>query len=265
MDKELCGKRNFEEEEEKIMTLTKSTLERAYPIYWTGVELVKDVINLLIEDTDKGQDESKNYSKAVLLLFNRSIQHIESIRLLTERGLYGDSFVLIRSLMSDSAMMQYLHFHPELVDLFLKENQDDYQENKDFKNAFNEGTLEKELVGKGITSFGSSFKILSKASHASAFGSQLYGSRGKIKGQYHFNYGPKFQAEKALLIIDMIAGSYYDLVSNVLWHRYHSKEDLDSNSWKKVQADLDKLKFDIDVFATAALATIKKMWPEGLN
>lgn len=260
---EPCGSRNFEEKEIKIVNLTKNALRIAYTTYWSDLNLLKDVVNLLIDDVSSCPDgDRKKYSKAYLLLINRSIQHIESIRLLNERGHYGDSFVLIRSLMSDLSMMQYLHFHPELLDLFLTEKQEDYQTNKDFKKAFNENTIENDLVGRGVQPFGSAFQMLSKASHASSFGSQLYGSRGKKEGQYHLNYGPKFQPEKALMIMDLVASSHYDLINNVLWHRYHSKEDIDTDSWNKVKKNLRDLKRRVETLTEAAKETIRILWPE---
>ncbi len=119
---EPCGSRNFEEKEEKIAKLTKDSVQIAYPIYWEGLNLVKDVINLLVDDATNCPDGNRRkFSMVYLMLINRSLQHIESMRLLTERGLYGDSFVIMRGLMSDLSMMQYLHFHPELLDLFLNE------------------------------------------------------------------------------------------------------------------------------------------------
>lgn len=260
---EHCGSRNFEEKEAKIVELTKDSVKIAYPIYWEGLNLVKDVINLLIDDaTNCPDDRGKKFSMAYLMLINRSLQHIESIRLLTERGLYGDSFVIIRSLMSDLSMMQYLHFHPELLDLFLNEKQEDYQTNKEFKKAFSESAVENDLVDRGVTPFGSAFQMLSKASHASAFGSQLYGSRGEKDGQYHLNYGPKFQPEKALMLIDLVTSSHYDLVTNVLWHRYHAKEEIETDAWNKVKDDLRKLKDKVEILTNAAKETIKVLWPE---
>jgi len=260
---EPCGSRNFEDKEIKIIGLTKSALGLAYDAYWSGLNLLKDVINLLVNDVSNCQDgHRKKYSTAYLLLINRSIQHVESIRLLTERGLYGDSFVLIRSLMSDLSMMQYLHFHPELLDLFLSEKQEDYQANKKFKKAFSESAVENDLVGRGVKPFGTAFQVLSKASHASSFGSQLYGSRGEGEGQYHLNYGPKFQPEKALMLMDLVASSHYDLVNNVLWHRYHSGEDIDMDDWNKVKKDLRDLRRRVKTLTEAAKETIKVLWPE---
>lgn len=259
---ENCGTRNFEEKEERIVELTQNALSIAYSIYWTGLNLIKDVINLLIEDATNATEDAKKYSMAYLMLLNRSIQHIESIRLLTERGFYGDSFVILRSLMSDLSMMQYLHFHPELLDLFLNEKQEDYQDNKEFKKSFSESAMEKDLVGKGVKPFGSAFQMLSKASHASSFGSQLYGSRGEKKGQYHFNYGPKYQPEKSLMLIDLVVSSHYDLVTNILWHRYHAKEEIDTAGWNKVKDDLKKLKGKVSIHTEAAKETIKFLFPE---
>ncbi len=262
-ENEHCGSRNFEEKEAKIVELTKNSVQIAYPIYWEGLNLVKDVINLLIDDVTNCPDGNrKKFSMAYLMLINRSLQHIESIRLLTERGLYGDSFVVMRSLMSDLSMMQYLHFHPELLDLFLNEKQEDYQTNKKFKKAFSESAVENDLVSRGVTPFGSTFQMLSKASHASAFGSQLYGSRGEKDGQYHLNYGPKFQPEKALMLIDLVTSSHYDLVTNILWHRYHAKEEIETETWNKIKNDLRKLKDKVEVLTNAAKETIKVLWPE---
>lgn len=260
---EPCGSRNFEEKEVKIVNLTKNALGIAYATYWSGLGLLKDVINLLIDDATNCPDGiRKKYSMAYLLLINRSIQHIESTHLLNERGLYGDSFVLIRSLMSDLSMMQYLHFHQELLDLFLNERQGDYQTNRDFKKAFSENVIENDLVSRGVKPFGTAFQMLSKASHASSFGSQLYGSRGEKEGQYHMNYGPKFQPEKALMIMDLVASSHYDLINNVLWHRFHSGEDIDTDSWNKVKKDLRNLKRRVETLTEAAKETIKILWPE---
>ncbi len=260
---EPCGSRNFDEKEIKIVDLTKNALRIAYTTYWSGLNLLKDVINLLIDDASNCPDGNrKKYSTAYLLLINRSIQHIESIRLLNERGLYGDSFVLIRSLMSDLSMMQYLHFHPELLDLFLTEKQEDYQINKDFKKAFSENTIENDLISRGVQPFGSAFQMLSKASHASSFGSQLYGSLGEKEGQYHLNYGPKFQPEKSLMIMDLVTSSHYDLINNVLWHRYHSDEDIDTDGWNKIKENLRDLKRRVETLTEAAKETIKVLWPK---
>ncbi|OGZ21966.1 MAG: hypothetical protein A3G47_02085 [Candidatus Zambryskibacteria bacterium RIFCSPLOWO2_12_FULL_39_45] len=261
-ENEPCGSRNFEEKGENIVSLTKNAIEKVYPIYWFGLNLVKDVINLLIEDfTNSPDGNRKKYNQVFLILFNRSVQHIESTRILTERGLYGNSLVITRSLMSDLAMMQYLHFHPELLDLFLNEKQEDYQINKEFKKAFNETKIENELVERGVKPFGSTFQLLSKASHSSSFGSQLYGSRGKNKEQYHLNYGPKFQPEKAIMIMSLTVDSFYDLVNNVLWHRHHADENMDGEDWGKVKNDLRKLKKDVEIFGKIAME-ISTAWPD---
>lgn len=263
---EPCGSRNLGEKEERIAKLTKNAVKPAYPIYWKGLNLLKDVINLLIKDaTENKKERSRKYSIAYLLLINRSIQHIESMRLLTERGLYGDSFVLMRCLESDLSMMQYLHFHPELLDLFLNEKQEDYQTNKEFKRMFSEGAVERDLSKRGVTPFGTSFQILSKASHASSFGSQFFGSRGAKDGQYYLNYGPKFQPEKALMIIDLIAVSNYDLINSVLWHRYHAGEDLNTAKWNRVKAGQRGLKGQVNILSEVMKKTIQTLWPELKN
>lgn len=261
---EYCGVRDFENEEKRITKLTKSTLNIIYPIYWSGLNLIKDVIELLIKETADCKESTGQYNLAYLMLLNRSVQHIESIRLLTERGLYGDGFFLLRGVMSDLSMMTYLHYHEELLGLFLSEQKEDYQKNQSFKEAFKESAIEKDLTGRGMKPFSSSFQILSKTSHSSAFGSQLYGSRGEGKN-YHFNYGPKYQAEKSIILMDIITSSYYDLVANVLWHRNDNKEEINTNGWKNVRIKLSKLKGQITINTQAVKDTIKIMWPELIN
>lgn len=256
INNEPCGTRNFEAKEAKILSLTQSTYKIVYPIYWVGLNLTKDVINLLVQEIEESNGREKKYNTAYLMLLNRAIQHLESVRVLTERGLYGDSFALIRSLMSDLVMMQYLHFHPELIDTFLNEGQDDYQNNKYFREAFSEATMRSDLIKRGVKKFGTSFQILSKISHASSFGSQFYGFN-KGGSKYHLNYGPAFQPKMALMLMDLVATGHYDLITNILWHKYQGDEDLNSNAWMKIDSRFELFSEQVVIFNRVTEQTIK--------
>jgi hypothetical protein len=251
-----AGSLDFEKDEEKIISLSRNAYSIGYPIYWEGLRILKHAIALLIDEaTVLGDSLEAKQRLAILMLVNRSIQHLESMRLITERGLYGDAFVLTRSLMSDLSMMQYLRHNPQLVELFLNEKQDDYQENKIFSKAFNETTIEKFLVKLGLKPFTSSFRVLSKTSHASSFGSQLFGSKGK-DNNYHFTYGPKFQVDKGLLLTDLIVSGPYDLLSNILDYRTQTEP---TKEWLEVHSDAIKLQSRVEIFGTIAKEVVNKL------
>jgi hypothetical protein len=249
-----------------MIGLTKKVAGGAYPSYHLGSKIIKDVVKLLVEEVNSSSSsKKKKYGQAYLILINRSIQHIESIRILTERGLYGDSFVLSRSFRSDLSMIQYLHFCPDLLDLYLNENREDYQNNKDFKNAFSESAIDKKLVSMGVNTSYSEFQVLSKALHASSFGSQLYCFRGEEKGQYYLSYGPKFQPEKALLLMRLVACSYYYLIGLILWHWCQADEYLETENWNKIKSDLGKLKKASEKYSEFSLEELNKLWDDGLE
>jgi len=247
------GSDNFEKTEEEVIKKTKETFKMFYPIYWSGLKTLKTAVKLLIEENTVSENR---YVTALLLLINRSIQHLESMRLLTERGLYGDAFVLSRSLMSNVAMAQYLKYKPELVEDFLKESRDDYQDKKSgFSTKFSEAAIHKVLTDNGVQPFSNSFQVLSKTAHASAFGAQLYGSRGSKDQQYHFKYGPGYETEKALAIISIISAGHYDLLDNILVYRCQQ----DSNpEWLEVLTEERQLRIRVDIFSTAAITTVEQ-------
>jgi len=261
MSIEPSGTRDFESKEAEILDLTKKTFQLAYPIYWSGLRILKDAVDLLIKEYAASPDTEKpKYKLVLLMLVNRAIQHLESMRLLVERGLYGDAFVLTRSVMSDLSMVSYLSFHPELHDLFLKESEKDYQENKAFKKAFNEGEIERELTKKGMQTADNAFRILSKTSHASAFGSQLFGYRPSRGNKYHFNYGPKFDAEKGLLLMFVIASGHYDFIVQILAHIEGLENGILPPEWNGVAARTLELESQVQIFNTSVEKTLKDLY-----
>ena len=161
-----------------------------------------NTVDILIKEVEYKKDFL--FNKAALLLLSRSIQHSESILLLTENGLYGDSWIITRSIFSDMNMFQYLHLCPELIKMFLEESANEYQSNKEFRKLFSETTVRKKIESRGMSPFKDTFDKMSKTAHASSWGAQLYGTRANKKSQYHFKYGPGFETEKALAILSGI-------------------------------------------------------------
>ncbi len=230
----------FARKRQKSIYLTKKTFPQFYPIYNDSLSLVLSVVDLLTKEIEEKKDEK--FNKATLFLLSRSIQHLETIIVLTENGLYGDAYIILRGVLSDMSMMYYLHFRQDLLDMFLNEKSDDYQQNKKFKELFNEGAIEKYLASKDMPSIRESFQKISKAAHASSWGVQFYGTEGKIKHQYNLKYGPGFESKKALAMLSMIESAHWDYLNIILWHRYHSNLDITSNSWEEIKKQVRKLK-----------------------
>lgn len=245
---------NFEEIEGEIVEKTKDIFELFYPVYWSGLEALKKAIRLLLEENLISENR---YVTALLVLVSSSIQHLESMRVLTERGLYGDAFVLSRSLMSNVAMIQYLKYKPELIEDFLKESKEDYQDRKSgFSANFSESAIHKVLTDAGVPPFRNSFEVLSKTAHASAFGSQLYGSRGSKGGQYHLKYGPGYETEKALALFAIIGAGHFDMLDNILMYRTQQEPTKD---WKEVLNDTNELEANVNIFSASAVGVMEEL------
>jgi hypothetical protein len=246
-----AGSVDFEKTEEEIIGKTKDSFKIFYPIYWSGLKTLKDAIALLIKENFASENK---YVTALLVLANRSVQHLESMRILTERGLYGDAFVLSRSLMSDVAMIQYLRYKPEFVEDFLKETRESYQDKKSgFSTKFNETAIHKVLTDAGVPPFRNSFEVLSKTVHASAFGAQLYGSRGGKGDQYHLKYGPGFETEKALAVFAITSAGHFDLLDNIL--AYRCQQD-PTPEWLKVLSETNALEGRVEIFSQSTVAAM---------
>ncbi len=226
--------------------IQRESRETFFPFYGLHSESLKEILAVkdeLIKEFEKGYD--KEFNKALLLLLSRSIQHIESIFLLTERGLYGDAFILLRGVLSDINMIYYLHFNPHLVSGFIKESDTSYQQDSDFKKSFSEAAIDYDLKKHGVKSIKDSFQKLSKAAHASAWGAQFYGTAGKSgteRQKFFVKYGPGFEAKKILALFGMTVSAHWDFLNIILWHRYHKNLDIDSVFWMDIRNRVRQLK-----------------------
>jgi hypothetical protein len=235
----------FEKKKYKIKKLTKKTYKPFYDIYNEGLRLILKLKDELISEFERGEDEE--FNKACLVLLCRSIQHLESIVTLTEAGLYGDATALIRNIMSDMDMLYYLHFNPQLINIFLKESAKDYQTNKNFNKYFNESAIDRFLSNKGLISIKESFQKLSKGNHASSWGCQFYGTRGE-ENKYNLKYEPGFETYKTLYIFPMIIPAHYDFINIILQHKKDANLNLDKTIWKETIEATIKLNSKITKF-----------------
>lgn len=218
-----------------------------YPTHKKGLENVLAVTDILIKENENEDKYSLN--KATLVLISKAIQHLESVIILVENGLYGDAWICIRSILSDMKMLEYLQCKPELVEKFLKESKNDYQDKKSgFSSIFSEGAVDRELKNlKGFSDM-ESFQMLSKALHASALGAQFYGTYGN-GNKYHLKYKPAFEKSKADAIFAIISATHSDFVNLILNYRSNKKLSLDTPEWRSVIKVNKKIEKDILKFS----------------
>jgi hypothetical protein len=146
-------------------------------------------------------------------------------------------------------MIYYLHFKPELIEIFLKEKDDDYQINKNFSESFNEGVIDRVLKENNIHSIKKSFQLISKASHASTWGAQFYGRQAKTGNQFYVKYGPGFDMKKSLSILCIVISTHWDYLNMILWHRRRNKLIIENDFWKSVIRKVDELRGGIIIFS----------------
>lgn len=229
------GKLSFDGKYRKIALRTRTVFFPFYELHSESlIELLK-VKDELIKEAQKNYD--KNFNEVTLFLLSRSIQNLESIFILTERGLYGSAFGLLRNVLSDMNMFLYLHYNPNLITAFMQETQTSYQEDINFKSSFNEGAIDEDLKKRGVKSIKQGLQVLSKTMHASVWGSQLYGTEGKIingRLNFHAKYEPGFETKKALALLNIILSAHLDYLCMILDHRYENKLDIQSKFWKDI-------------------------------
>jgi len=229
----------FSIKRQRSVLLTSKHLRAFYPVYKKSTEGLLDAIDLLVNEVEKKIDE--RFNRAALILLSRSVQHFESVIILTENGLYGDAISILRSILSDMLMMNYLHLHPELIELFLKENTSDYRKSKKFRESFAESTMIEDLQKYGSVLSKETFSKLSKASHASSWGVQFYSTESNDGKKQNLKYGPGFETKKALMLLSMILSGPWDFLNILLHHRRRDGLNVESDGWREIQEIVDEL------------------------
>ena len=232
----------FDKEYQKNVRRTRKLFSPFYKLYSESLKDLLRVKDKLIQEAGEGYD--KDFNKATLFLLSRSVQNLESIFTLTERGLYGSAFGLLRNILDDMKMFYYLHYNPSLIPIFLKETQTSYQDDPKFRSQFNEGAIDKDLKKRGVKSIRQGSQVLSKTMHASVWGAQLYGTEGKWlngRGQFHAKYGPGFEAKKSLGLFSVVFSAPWDYLCMILDHRYNNSLDISSKFWKDIIRQVHEL------------------------
>ena len=210
--------------------LTKKATKRTFSFYRRGRKLLLYLAQYLIDKRNNSDDQK--YEEAALHLINKLFQHGESVKLLVETGLYGDAMTIMRSVISSMNMLYYLHYQPKFIDDFLKETKDSYQENSSFKSKFNESEINKCLVRHDMPSGQEAFNLMSKGTHASAYGGQLFCS---VHGNNaHMKYAPGFEASKLAAFTSILVAFHWDIVTIMLWHRHSNSLSLAEKEWRSI-------------------------------
>lgn len=234
-------RKSFKKAEGKSRLITRVMLHGFYSLYDQQLETLLLVKEILIKEN---KSESKySLNKARLILLSKYLQHTESAVLLGEAGLYGDMVVCLRGILYDLKMLEYLQYKPDLVEKFLKEKEEDYYDRSTgFKAVFSERVIDKELKERGVYKSSESVAYLSKAAHASALGTQFYGTdSGKNDNVYHLKYKPGFESLKAHAFFSIIAPALYDFGITILNWRTRSNIETNGEDWKKVSGSLEKV------------------------
>lgn len=253
------GKLLFDNKYNESVKISRETFHALYSIYNHFLGLILELKEEIIREYKASVDAEFNL--VFLQILNRTIQHTESIILLTERGLYGDAFALYRNILSDSNMFYYLHFKPELIDMFFSENEESYQaKNSDFKKNFSEYAIATELKNRGVSSTKNIFDLFSKAAHTSAFGAQLYSRRSSNnQDRFHLKYGPGLERERAMIILFITMQIHKDLINGIIWHRMENKLDVSSGFWLNILEKIGKMDHDISKLTSITTSLLDEL------
>jgi hypothetical protein len=190
--------------------------------YQKDIKSLKDDIELFgqIIKIGKGmfkKNRENSFIDSYLILANKVMIDINSCHLLWQRGYYGSAFCLLESLRRSVTMMSALYLKPELIEDYLDEENNQYNEDKIFRNNFAEGNLKKVINDKfGNPEAGNKqYADLSKATHGGSAGARtFYGmiSRDKNAGKIAtLTYSPFVEIEKADGIIETMKAVALDM------------------------------------------------------
>jgi len=236
--------------------LTQKSLKPFYETYFRSVQLLLKIIPLLEKERNILKIDVE-YNRAASTLINKSLQHFESVIVLTEQGLYGDATALMRNVTSDLLMLDYLNLHPELVSKFLEETKTTYQDDSSFKKIFNEVTMIRELQSHGSVLSMETFSIMSKASHSSHWGSQMY-AYDLPNGDIAYKNGPRYEFKKSVAHWAMIVAAPFDFARSVMRHRVHTKLDMISKEWRLVHKEIVAIEPTLDALQASAREVVFK-------
>ena len=151
------------------------------------VRLLRRVWLTLEKSGDLG-DQGK-YPFAYALLASKCVSHADSVSALTDIGRYGDAFVILRVLLSETLMARYLlEFPSEVVPwlTYAKERPSATKaERLRLQRRFADSRIRKRLLQRGLNvdANARAFAMLSEPAHASSWGIMFYAKRD-LRGKF---------------------------------------------------------------------------------
>lgn len=131
--------------------------------------------------------EYTRFEEALLILSSKMVSDAQCTRLCVTSGWTGTALGVERMFQSARNMILFLGYYPEYLEMWFQEKHDSYQTDKEFKRTFSEGNISSSLSKVGFSDNTLTFQLLSKGSHASYFGMQVYASKGHLTFHPHPN------------------------------------------------------------------------------
>lgn len=186
---------------------------------------------------------------AYQLLAAKAISHAESILALTRIGRYGDASMIIRGLMGDQMMTQYLSKHPDESADWLELS--DLREIRpirgtrfaQLKAKFSESRIRKAIEESGGTPVSSeTWGVYSESAHPSAWGFKFYGvqDEGEL-ASFRMTYVPIYQHIAALRCAATMAAFLLEVVNDFYYWMQSTGQDGAQADLKAWSADSDSL------------------------
>jgi hypothetical protein len=159
-------------------------------------------------EASAGKHGDRSFPFAAVLLLAKVFSHTESIRILIDVGRYGDAVVVLRAVVSDVRMLQYLAVTPDDVPDWIDAAEVRPQpyvtgsRRKELAEKFQEKKIRNRLQQSGAEPYEDLFQGFSEASHGSLWGMRYflnddtYGRSRLAEGS--IRYGGLYQLHRAL-------------------------------------------------------------------
>ena len=201
-------------------------------------DLVLSFFAYFLEKLRKKKEVSR-FDEALLILASKMISDAQGARLSIENGWTGTAMGVSRMFWSAHNMIMFLAYYPEYLEEWFSEKHDTYQVDREFQKLFAEGNISKKLAEKGFELDKLSFQILSKGSHASYWGAQIYTDEGYVTFQ------PRPCFFKTIVILSEISAVISALINWYIEKKPESFESIFENAdeqelFKKLHTKLNQ-------------------------
>lgn len=142
-----------------------------------------------------------SYLFVFLGLASKVVSHAEAIRTVVSVGRYGDASMLIRGLIGDVIMLQYIAGYPEdcgeicEMSRVRKQGWKSGSRYRELGEKYKESNLRKKIEEVGDRPWsGEIYGIYSEPSHPSVFGLKFYGRQVKgVEAEFVLTWGPQIE------------------------------------------------------------------------